>query len=385
MRLSSLLFLITCLLGSLNARAQPSTHFIDTCADPNDETLFANSACYVDPSYEPGKKIGKAAGYNPPMCIQGASLSDSEKGILKAAHKLAPDYMKARLCGLTFHDCDANGKNCFQLFVIRNSSTPSASWGFWEANDLCGSGGCTTPQGRKQAIGLGVFIAISESLLNGGISSIVDLENKLAGQLLRATGNPRALQFFKSPTTMPELATLDALAHELGHVLLADTDADGFFMDHPRNVLRGVTGPGNDCFGSKLLNASWSKTEFINTKPLRAERWIDFAKNKGDTRTKNQFDWSAYGNVTNGEYTKVIDKISKLYARKDFVSLWAALRPEEDFVETYKYKVLIDKMPVPLTVNFGGADIDVLDFIRNSPAQDLKNKLQCLNDLGLTR
>jgi hypothetical protein len=367
------------LLLSFNGQTQAQTHFLDNCGDIKSGTAFSENACYIDPNFDPNKlmsNLGK--GYTSPKCDKTKSLSPTIIGNLKKAYEVAPEYVRQKVCQLTFHDC-VSGK-CYQLFVTAPPAI-GTSWGFWEAKDWCPNGICTTPSDRMQPIGLGVFIGISENLLNGSTSSIVDVENSLVSALTRANGNPPGLHFFKEPTTMPELAVLGVLAHELGHVLLANTNADAFFSNHPRLQVTGP--PSNDCFDRAFLQVSWVSAEY--QKPTRAKntRWITFKITHADTLSQNHIKWpDVYSLVKNNKHKDALDKIAALYDAKEFVSLWASLRPEEDFVETFKYKVLSDAMQSqPLMVNFGAADINVFDFIKDKmPAF---GKVQCLMDLGL--
>ena len=70
-----------------------------------------------------------------------------------------------------------------------------------------------------------------------------------------------------------------------------------------------------------------------------------------------------------------------MYASKEFASVFASLSPEEDFVETYKYRVLADTAQKPsVSFRLRGRDINVLDYLDSGvPAK----KVECLRDLGL--
>jgi hypothetical protein len=385
MRFSALI--LAGLLLSFNGQTQAQTHFLDNCGDTSDTTggkVFAENACYTD--FDPNNIMSNigSTGYTSPKCDMTKSLSAAIKSNLEKAYNTAPLYVRQKLCQLTLHDCDS-GK-CYQLFVTSGSAI-GTSWGFWEAKDWCPASGCTTPPGRVQPIGLGVFIGVSENLLNGTVNSIVDVENRLVSALTRANGNPSDLHFFKEPTGRPELAALGVLAHELGHVLLADSNADGFFDDHPRRKV--AREPSNNCFDTRILQESWVSAEY--KKPARAKntRWITFKLTHADTLSKNRIKWpDVYNLVQNNKHRDARAKIAVFYDAKEFVSLWASLRPEEDFVETFKYKVLSDAMQSqPLMVNFGAGDINVLEFVRKGPPGTPDpvpyKKVQCLKDLGL--
>jgi len=68
-----------------------------------------------------------------------------------------------------------------------------------------------------------------------------------------------------------------------------------------------------------------------------------------------------------------------------FVSVFAALSPEEDYVETYKYKTLGaaqttagGSLNLSISLpNFAPASVDVLARVR-APSPALQNKLNCV-------
>ena len=77
---------------------------------------------------------------------------------------------------------------------------------------------------------------------------------------------------------------------------------------------------------------------------------------------------------------RAIGDIEKIYDKR-FVSLFAAVSPEEDFVETYKYMVLADVTALKLKIDLAGAP-DVLGKVRNATG-NLKNKIDCV--AGITQ
>jgi hypothetical protein len=66
----------------------------------------------------------------------------------------------------------------------------------------------------------------------------------------------------------------------------------------------------------------------------------------------------------------------------EFASLYAAVSPEEDFVETYKYKILADvaqasnlRLYVPGVAN----PVPVLNKVSAAAGNNLKGKIDCVN------
>ena len=56
------------------------------------------------------------------------------------------------------------------------------------------------------------------------------------------------------------------------------------------------------------------------------------------------------------------------------------IRPEEDFVETYKNKVLSDAGGQPVQMRFGRQSLNVTDRLKSDV---LNKKVECLRALGL--
>jgi len=331
----------------------PTSHFQGACDSDPDGKKFAEKACYT--RYDPGK-AGFGASYQPPACEKSKPVSEQQRETLANAYVRAPDYMKAKLCRLT------------QLFVTRASRDAWRSWGFWEGPD--------------RSTRLSVYVAISEQEL-GSKQSFADAENQTVRALLRlSNGHRRSVARLPGlRTTGPEdpgSTVLGVLAHELGHALLADTNADGTDPRHPRRAVSGP--PRSKCFDEAFLGASWDANRFYEN----GRRWVEFG-DQHNNRQKNpdvrlNFDRLRIA-VHRGRLDRADDAITNVYASKEFASVFASLSPEEDFVETYKYKVLADAAQKP-TVGFRlrGRWVNVLDYLESGlPAK----KVDCLRDLGL--
>jgi hypothetical protein len=331
----------------------PVSHFQGTCDSDPDGKRFAEKACFT--TYNPGK-AGFGAAYRPPACDKSAALTDRQKDALAKAYVRAPDYVKAKLCRLT------------QLFVTHSSDGAWVSWGFWEGSDR--------PPGK------GVYVAISERDLASD-QSFADSENETVNALLRRIDGRRRSygrlpSLRSSAPSESGVTVLSVLTHELGHALLADTNADG---SDPRNPRRKVSGPPTSkCFEDAFLGASWDANRFHR----HMRRWVAFG-DQYHNRQKNpdaEHDLASLRSAARrGRLDLANDAITNVYRSKEFVSFFASISPEEDFVETYKYKVLADVgRNQPLAFRLSGHDVNVLDFLDSGiPSK----KVECLRDLGL--
>jgi hypothetical protein len=328
----------------------PVSHFRGPCDDDPNGMKFAGKACYTryDPSDEPF-----GSGYVPPHCDKDPQLTSGQRRALAMAYVRAPQYAKDKLCRLT------------QLFVTHATKGGDwDSWGLWEGPD--------------RLPGTGVYVAISEQYL-ASKQSFADVENQTVDQLLHVDGRTRygarLPRLRTADPADPELTVLGALAHELGHVLLADTNADGTDPRHPRRRVSGK--PSNDCFEHAILD-SWDADTFHNN----MRRWVDFG-DANHNRLKNlRFDLKSLRSaVRRGNLEPAIDAITEVYRSGEFASFFAAISPEEDFVGTYEYKVIKDAVPkAPVTLRLRRREINVLELLGSG---GLAGKVQCLQNLGL--
>jgi hypothetical protein len=163
----------------------------------------------------------------------------------------------------------------------------------------------------------------------------------------------------------------------LGHILLADTNADGA---GPPGHTRPCSLPNNSgpvprksCFGVDFLAAAggrgWQQGLF------NPRRWVSFGTGNGNKHNiasiKTIDDLRAEAAIHANDAATTAD-INEIY-NKGFVSVFAAVSPEEDFVETYKYGVLADAGLTNLGIKISGTStISVLG--RTSTELDRKNR-----------
>ena len=329
----------------------PETHFRGTCVSDPDGTKFAEKACYTD--FYP-RDSGYAPRYRSPTC--GKPASQAQKDVLAKAYVRAPDYMKSRLCRLTW------------LYLTETPSWGPMGWGFWEGPDRL-------PDSKS------VYLAISERELTGK-KSFVDVENQTIRDLLRYPDGDRDKRRGLVPLATGanpdlELTVLAELAHELGHALVADANMDGIKRYHPRRRVSGP--PRSACFEDAFIHASWDERRFNRN----LQRWVDFG-NQYRNRLQNpdiRFSLDRLRrDVERGRFDVANRAVRDVYSSREFVSFAAAVNPLEDVVETYKYKVLADAMAgQKVEFDLGGRETKIFDLLDSGI---IEKKVKCLRDIG---
>jgi hypothetical protein len=250
-----------------------------------DGNCVADRICWIDPSWNP------ETGVNPP-CQTRSNPRDQARlrsydGTLQEAVAMAPSGTYADLCRIT------------RYFVVPrgNSQADGTSWGLWEnpANPRY--------DGRGNA-----YIAISEEAFG---TNYTPYEERLQNLVVRGTaGQYRASQ----DTNI--LSVLSIISHELAHLK---------WYGYP-------TGPRvSELSCYTAFDASWTS--------LPNRSWVPFA-DKGNSRHRNGRvpQPGKNGNATRPQLTQ--QEVTQIYESGEFISVFAAVSPEEDFVETYKALVL---------------------------------------------
>jgi hypothetical protein len=353
----ALMFAAGFLLTSVAHAQQCTPHFTKTqrCQDENDfAKLVCNMGAYDPKDFNP--HVTPDSKYRSPACDSG-NPNLPHLDVLKDAYRLAPTSIKTALCHL---------KNVFV-------TTAGPAMGIWEAP---GRGGGN------------VFAVIPEETLKSA-KSLADEENAVLGRLLLSETSSsypdgRALPTFQNAsaqTSTPAAAVLAVLAHELGHIILADTNADGTGgggFKHPRPC----SAPATSCFDVDFLELTatdrrWHADAFHR----KMRRWIAFGDDNGNTHRNAGVDFlKIKSDAASSNDVNTTSRVHAIY-NGEFVSLFAAVSPEEDFVETYKYIALAeaDGMALDLNVTFPGYTgvMDVLHTVRN-PSGDLHRKIRCV-------
>jgi hypothetical protein len=188
-----------------------------------------------------------------------------------------------------------------------------------------------------------------------------------------------------NPTSTPWMTVLAALAHELGHVRWFEVNARA--------------GWGNKYDFTRLNNsacaffAGWQNNQ--NMYLSRKDRWRHF----GDNSNEKQNDHAAAPMlIGQGSFSQAnTDQLkgpllNSLFASgQPWVSYLGANAPDEDFVETYKFAVLIAANPglttMQVTIPFGNGTSstqqDVPSDYVNQQKVSLAAKINCLKTAGV--
>jgi hypothetical protein len=196
-----------------------------------------------------------------------------------------------------------------------------------------------------------------------------------------------------SASATPAAAVLAVLAHELGHVLLSDTNADGTGGEGHKHPRPCQNLPKDGCFESAFLgkpgeNRGWDKVLFHQ----KMRRWTNFGDQNGNIYQNPAL---RFGNIVSDLTSTPTHPSSDADATRDmyaiynsgsFTSLFAAVSPEEDFVETYKYAALAAAADsagnkLGLDIAFPARVEHVIDAVR-TPSAELGGKIGCVNTLG---
>jgi hypothetical protein len=329
----------------------PVSHFQGTCDSDPDGKKFAGRACYTKDN---PADAGYGADYRPPACDNSKSLTDPQRQLLAKAYVRAPDYMKGKLCRLT------------QIFVTEETTEGPWGWGYWE--------------GADRPPGTGVYVAVSASELTT-TKSLAERENDTIDLLLGVRDEKkkraRLARLKTQVASEPELAVLGGLAHELGHALLADTNADGVNDHHPRRDVSGP--PQSSCFEDAFIGTSWDADRFHHN----MTRWVAFGEQSHNLHKNPDLRFNIHRlreHAKLGKLDPANDLLDRIYKSQEFLSVPGAMRPEEDFVETYKFKVLSDAGAQPVQFRFGRSNVGISQRLGNDV---FSKKVECLRALGL--
>lgn len=302
---------------------------------------------------------------------QGLPVQGTYADDLVDAYNLAPAPFRARLCGLDRIVLDQRQGGSW-------ASGVGASWGLRHRNPSPGS------SGRYIVLSAGLWI---------GRPSYSRFEQQLLGSLL-----PLNISFAaNSNADTFDMSLLAALAHEMGHVRwyeIVVPAANGYNYDFLQL-----------CNGSFF--SSWQKLPDggLNSKPrfrkllTLNERWDHPIRDAHSAPPQTgTIDRLANGHVSQA---KIGDELDKFYVPdttvRDHLSrgapwatFFAALAPDEDFVETYKLAVLMAAtspltslaITMPGTKGLGvnhSYTADVPSDLLAKSKSELANKLSCAN------
>jgi len=306
--------------------AQPDkSAFTTDCRRPDPQ--IAQKLCYLRTDFDP-KDLFHNGDPKRGTC---KAASPNQKARVQRALDLAPEYVRKRLF-------------CMKgIFLTTGGGF--GSWGLWEAPDSQKGNPDRKPNDGKGNNRL--FVAISEDAVKDD-AKLDSLQVGNLANLLHVPGQLTQVAHFESADD-PAWATLAYLAHELGHILVGLSNADGSDPNHPRrNANVGSGAPIDTCFETVFLDGSppippdgsWDKNLFHT--PLNMNRFFKF----GDQGTNKQKNISFILSDLTGDAAKANAALLALYQSGEFVSGMAAVSPVEHMVVTFEFKVLADAVPL---------------------------------------
>jgi hypothetical protein len=373
----SALILLAALVMASSARARSCNHTDAHPGAPCSNGLghfhvcaatIANPDQLFNPAITPSTGPNR---YKSPACRGGGVVDPQDQALFNSVFQ--------RLNATTGGQGVSN-KFCRKLHDLFVLPAGSNAYGVWEI------------PGRGNE---SMFIALPSQV--GGPKTLADQENIMLAAAFAGSGKPvpaglKYVSVDKPYVSAKQpgdgMALLAILAHELGHLLLADSNADG--TGDPPTYVHPRSHPGNGncdtpaanpCFESKFLappgtnNTLWNRDLFHHN----MRRWIDFGGPHARNNNKYQDLAHDLDAVINGGGN------FKTFLNGEFVSIYASVSPEEDFVETYKYKILADVAQASkLQLQFpDGSYVNVLDNMSGAAAgSNLRKKIDdCVTPL----
>ena len=339
-----------------------------TCSDGS---AFLDHVKFVQNGFTPSVKLSA------PPSGTGASIAGTiYTQALQNAFLLAPPSFQNRLCGLT--GIYVNGPaNCTSFDDCFGNS-----WGYrvWPSQET--------------------YVAISAGLWNGtcldGSSPYgyhcyeTDVLNTVLGWPTPPI-NPPPPQYrsANTPADNLDMTILAALAHEVGHVRwyqVMTPNTPGISSYDPNTVLLCASNPGAPGF----FSYSWKQSV------QRPPPWRLFL-----TREKRKNGFGAPDlhlvapqikdidhDIDQGHLPAALIDLEKLYRpAQPWASYFGAISPDEDFVETYKFYILISAQSVPslnegaltnLPIVINGVPHDIPNDYLGGNKPILYNKAQCV-------
>jgi hypothetical protein len=325
---------------------------LQACASGNDPGVFLSKVAYfADPTFAPRK--------GGPLPNAGALPSDYLSG-LRDAFCAAPPGFQQVLSSL-----DAvyvNGTSC-----VPGAGCFGDSWGWLRS----------IPGGRQRIVALSSWLWTAGTTYSSYESALTQSILPSAPGYQTSYSNALSCTSAGVCTAVDNLPTalLAALSHEVGHIrwfewVNANSAYCGgkFFANSWRGRVHQPPGSAAQGYWRKLLTLGERNYEWVHG------GWLDRHLNPPQTR---DVDATAPGAAQN----KLI--YQWLVPSAPWASLFAAMSPDEDFVETYKFKVLTDLAALhPLTSaritvpQAGAADI-VSDYRRGAKGF-LSTKVSCI-------
>jgi hypothetical protein len=255
------------------------------------------------------------------------------RGDLQSVFTIAPLSLTNKLCDLTYIFIDPTGcpdpMNC----TLPTSQLIQNSWGL---------------RGYRHG-DAGKYIATSAGLWRNGGSAlpIGDYETARLQFLLQSL-NPNAQnwssppQFTSAAPNTPAMAVLAAVAHETGHV---------YWYDAFVKNRGGAIDLSKFCNGNFYTPGSWG--HHIDIPP---GRWIDFGKSSDNQVHVPDYVSMLNSALSRNNFGQAGTTLNGIYQDPDLADALATFSPDEDFVETYQWYVLLNAVsPLSdLTIQISG-------------------------------
>jgi hypothetical protein len=317
---------------------------------PYDGKAFVNNKHVCHTNWDPATNFGLPTCNSDPVTQDEQDLLAAAFNLTRTSTNAAGSNMRQQLCHLT------------NVFIIPDYVS---SWGFWD------------PQGNGRYIGIATHV----------VKKYYDLaqeENDLLVQNLSLDKwNPSVLKppAYDAVTYVPGLAVLARMAHELGHVLFYDVNAPSFAGRSAPPDYSGLTPNNNPCYAKN--NGAFKKTSWDN--PPNARYFVPFNQETTAHLDKTPSVSMIRTLINNGQFNPASDAILAIVSTGDWASVFAAVSPEEDFVETYKTMAM---SAAQTALNFtlsrpSGPDypIDFTKYLQSGAA--VKDKKKCIESLGI--
>jgi hypothetical protein len=241
------------------------------------------------------------------------------------------------------------------IFVDARATMPYA---FWETDKQAATAGHAPPWTF-----IGIPARLVGLLVNGGLKNST-LEAFISRALINSGQYRPSPSYDVTVQSTPDdaqTAMLSIIAHEEGHIVA-------------HKFLLGNSGPpSNTCRGGiPFGDLTWMQV-------LRPPAFHRFNSPTASVHKFGDPTPLAVALATRGGTAD--QTYAQLFLKGNFVSLFAALAPDEDVAETFKYYVLMHYAPTPLTslvITYpGGTSSSVIDSFGNGKSTA---KLQCIQD-----
>ena len=256
----------------------------------------------------------QAQPYRPPQC-SGTAVSFGERAIITGAFDRAHSRVQADMCRLNMIFINPGNIN----FGVRENPADQ---------------------------GTGKYIMLDARLLSGGAgATLASEETQTQNAVLTVLGNTNVTLQYSATPDSGFLGVLAVMAHEMGHVAW-----------YEKNVR------AKPCFANNFMTSTW-------TGSVPNRRWVNFAAVTANDHSIDPDTHPKKRRLTQGKLRKLHD---------NFVSVFAAVSPEEDYVETYKLSALLSDVVSNISALSPGLGIDI---VQNTQRQPISRKLACVRSM----